>query len=192
MSYSATCSMNLKSSSRNRLKDLFVVLGASLFLSLCGSICIPLPFTPVPIAIQLQAVFFLSLLLGSRRAFFAVMAFIAQGVLGLPVFAGGATGLHTLFGPSGFYIFGYAAAACIIPYYVEKMGRTVGHTAIGITLGNLVIYATGSLWLAHFVGGYPSALLLGVAPFVAGDILKNALLVKGLKEFGFFRHTSSI
>jgi len=50
----------------------------------------------------------------------------------------------------------------------------VQSNALAMLLGNLVIYAFGLPWLAHFVGA-DKALALGFYPFMAGDLTKLAL-----------------
>lgn len=166
------------------LRDLTLVLLASFAIGLLAKASIPLPFTPVPLATQNTFILFLAVLLGARRAAAAVLAFLAQGALGLPVFAGGIGGLAKLVGPTGGYLFGYVAAAYIVGYLVERTrDKTVTKTFLALAAGTLVIYLFGASYLSTFIG-LPKALLLGVAPFLLGDLLK---IVFGLKLLSWLR-----
>jgi biotin transport system substrate-specific component len=159
------------------LKDFTLVILASFLISLCGQLSIPLWFTPVPLAMQNTAVLLVSALLGAKRGSAAVFAFLFQGACGLPVFSGGLGGMHMFFGPRGGYLIGYLVASYLVGYIVEKYKSPI--TALSV--GNLAIYLFGASYLATFVGP-SSALLLGVAPFVAGDILKTVVGLKILQK----------
>lgn len=162
-------------------KDAILVIVSSFCIGLLGQIAIPLPFTPVPIVIQLQAIFLLSLFIGSRRSAAAVLAFLVQGAVGFPVFANGSGGLLTLIGPTGGYLFGYLVAAYVVGAMIERSKeRTVKRAFFAITAGNLIVYFLGASYLSSFVG-LQKAMLLGIAPFVAGDLLKNIACLKILK-----------
>ena len=51
-----------------------------------------LPFSPVPVTGQTLGVLLVGTLLGGMRGSLAVLAYLAEGASGLPVFAGGALG----------------------------------------------------------------------------------------------------
>ena len=158
------------------LYDAALVLGGSLVIALSAQVAIQLPFSPVPITGQTLAVLLVGALLGSRRGALAVLAYIAEGFAGLPVFAGGAAGLARLFGPTGGYLVGFVAAAFLVGWLAERgWDRRFGTTLAAMTLGNLVIYGVGAVWLAVFVGGLSRAWSLGVLPFLPGDAIKIVL-----------------
>jgi biotin transport system substrate-specific component len=158
------------------LYDAALVLGASLVIALSAQVAIQLPFSPVPITGQTMAVLLVGALLGSRRGALAVLAYMAEGLAGLPVFAGGAAGLARLFGPTGGYLVGFVAAAFLVGWLAERgWDRRFGTTLAAMTLGNLVIYGVGAVWLAVFVGGLSRGWSLGVVPFLPGDAIKIVL-----------------
>lgn len=164
-------------------QEVLLVLGAGFIIALFSPVAIPLPFTPIPIALQPQVVLFLSAFLGSRRGALAVLAYLAQGAMGFPVFAGGKAGILTFCGPTGGYLIGYVLAAYITGYLIETMRhRKPLKMLCSLGLGNLAIYACGATWLAVFLG-FKTALLVGVLPFLIGDALKLLLVLKGLKTF---------
>ena len=163
-------------------RDCFLIAMASLLIALCAPIAIPLPFTPVPVSIQPHVCLFLGAVLGSKRGALAVLGFLAQGSLGLPVFAGGVANLAWAIGPKAGYRLGYVFATFLTGILVERCkGDKSAKTLFGsMALGNLVIYALGSLHLSAFVG-YPKAFILGVLPFLLGDALKLLAATRVLK-----------
>jgi biotin transport system substrate-specific component len=105
-----------------------------------------------------------------------VLLYLAQGAVGLPVFAGTpekGIGLMYLLGPTGGYLIGFALAAAITGWVAERR-RDAGALALAVVAGTVAIYAPGVLWLARFVG-FEQALGLGLVPFLWGDILKAVL-----------------
>ncbi len=164
---------------RNPTRDFALVLLASFVICLSGQVSIPLWFTPVPLATQNTVILLTAALLGSRRAGAATFAFLAQGALGLPVFSNGKAGIAVLMGPTGGYLIGYLVAAFVVGYLVERRKNLIGALAVG----NGIIYLCGASYLATFVG-VSKAFLLGVAPFVLGDIVKS---VVSLKVVGWIR-----
>ncbi len=157
------------------LYDIVLVVSGSLFVALGAQVAIPLPFSPVPVTGQTLAVLLVGMLMGSRRGSLCLVAYLAEGIAGLPVFAGGTTGPAHLLGPTGGYVFGFVAAAYVAGWLAERgWDRQAGTTFLAMLLSNAVIYAVGLPWLAAFVG-IGIALPLGFYPFIAGDILKLAL-----------------
>ncbi len=172
------------------LYDAALVLAGSLLIALSAQIAIPLPFSPVPVTGQTMAVLLVGALLGRRRGSLAVLVYIAEGIAGLPVFAGGAAGPARLLGPTGGYLVGFVAAAYLVGLLAERgWDRRVSTTAAAMALGNLVIYTVGVLWLTVFVGSLSAALAAGVLPFIPGDLAKIAaaalLLPAGWKVLGW-------
>lgn len=178
-----------------RMYDWGLVLGASLAVALCSQVEIHLPGNPVPITGQTFAVLLTGALLGSRRGGLALLAYLAQGAAGLPVFAGGAGGTAHLLGPTGGYLLGFVAAAALVGWLAERgWDRTPWLTAAAMILGNLVIYAFGVTRLSVFVGA-PQAVPLGLVPFIPGDLIKvglaAGLLPAGWKLIGDRRPAAS-
>lgn len=151
-----------------------VVLG-SLLIAGMAQVRILLPFTPVPITGQTFAVLLVGAVLGSRLGPAAVAAYIAEGAMGLPFFAGGGAGAAWLAGPTGGYLVGFMAAAFVVGWLAERgMDRRAWSAVLAFAAGTLVIYAAGALWLSVYVG-FDKAIITGVAPFVACDVIKAVL-----------------
>jgi biotin transport system substrate-specific component len=157
-----------------------LVVAGSVLTVLAAHVSIPLPFTPVPITGQTFAVLLVGAALGSRRGAASMALYVAQGLAGLPVFAGGKAGLAVLLGPTGGYLIGFIAAAFVTGWLAEpSWDRRPLTTALAMVLGNLVIYLVGVSWLAVFVG-ISKARLLSMIPFLPGDLLKILLATAAL------------
>ena len=155
--------------------DATLVLVGSLLIALSAQLALRLPFSPVPVTAQTLAVLLTGALLGSRRGALSALAYLGEGLAGLPVFAGGAGGLPHLLGPTGGYLVGFVADAYVTGTLAERgWDRRAGTVMLAMLLGNVLLYAPGLAWLARFVGA-DKALALGLYPFIAGDLLKIAL-----------------
>ena len=96
---------------------------AALFAALTGVVAwfkIPLPFTPVPITLQTLLVLMSGAMLGAYYGALAMIIYLILGAIGLPVFAGGSSGVGALLGPSGGYLLSYPIAAFVIGKMLEK------------------------------------------------------------------------
>lgn len=155
--------------------DLALIVGGSLLIGLCAQVRILLPFGPVPVTGQTFAVLMIGALLGSRRGCLAVLAYLIEGMAGLPVFAFGG-GAAVLAGPTGGYLMGFLPAAYITGLLAEKgWDRRIGTTVLAMVLGNVVIYACGLFWLCCLMGLSVKVLTAGLYPFIVGDLLKVVL-----------------
>lgn len=156
-----------------RREEISGAVRAALFVALItvGSyIVIPLPFSPVPIALQSGFVILAGLLLSARWAVGSVALYLLLGALGLPLFAGGTGGVGHLLGPTGGYLFGYLPA--VLATSLLKGDSLLRRLIAGAT-GSLVIYALGVPWLAFVQGLSPGqAVSFGMLPFLPGDALK--------------------
>ncbi|PWH14778.1 MAG: biotin transporter BioY [Anaerolineae bacterium] len=158
-----------------KLRDLLLVLGGALLVALFAQVRIPLPFTPVPITGQTFAVLLVGATLGAWRGFASLGLYTLSGVVGLPVFAGGAAGATHLFGPTGGYLIGFVVAAYVIGMLAERgLERKIHTSLLPFAIGTLIIYALGAGWLAFYLGPQ-AAFTKGVLPFLPGDLLKLVL-----------------
>jgi biotin transport system substrate-specific component len=157
-------------------KTLFVV-GATAFVAACAHISLPLPFTPVPLTLQNFAVLFVGMLLGPVAGFSAMVLYLAEGALGLPVFTPYAPGgVAHLLGPNGGFLFSYPLAAATAGWVVRAMLRVTTRfrsALIASIAATLPIFLLGAGWLAHFLHlGTSATWSLAVAPFIPGEIVK--------------------
>jgi biotin transport system substrate-specific component len=116
----------------------------------------------------------------------AVLTYLLQGAIGLPVFAGAAGGIHVLIGPRGGYLLGYLLAAFITGFLMERIiRRTPSKVFMAMGFGNLIIYLFGIPWLSRFLG-WEHALILGMLPFLIGDLFKLLVAARVLKALRFY------
>ena len=158
------------------LRNAGIVLAGSALAAVCAHIALPLYFTPVPLTLAPFAVLLLGLLLTPRLAAATFLAYLAEGALGLPVFAPTLAftgGLAHLLGPTGGYLLTYPVAAMLISFLWRRTQRGFAAALICAAAGNLVLLACGALWLAVLThASVQSALTLAVLPFLPGDALK--------------------
>lgn len=169
------------------LGDLLLITGGAAVVGLLAQAEIPLQ--PVPLTLQTLGVLLVGAALGWKRAFAALALYVAAGAVGLPVYAGGASGVMAP-GGSGLraslgYLLSYPFAAALVGFLVERYGldRKFLGTCLAMLAGSVVIYAFGLPVLGALTGLKGSALLTaGLTPFLLGDTLKlvlAALLLPG-------------
>jgi biotin transport system substrate-specific component len=180
------------SRARRRTERTVVVLLGTLFVAICAHVSVPLWFTPVPITLQSFAVLLLGLVLSPRWSAATMVAYLAEGAVGLPVFAPvGATTLLHLFGPTAGYLLSYPAVAWLTGSLFQRLRRPDASgfaAALGAAaVGDGLILLSGAAWLALLTHQSAAIVMtLAVAPFVAGDILKvmaAAGIASGLRRF---------
>src|ERR1700722_7228433 len=100
-----------------------LVIGATAFVAAYAHVSLPLPFTPVPLTLQNFAVLIVGMALGPVAGFSAMVLYLAEGALGLPVFtpSGGPAGMAHLLGPNGGFLFSYPLAAAIAGWMVRTL-----------------------------------------------------------------------
>ncbi len=136
------------------------------------------PLSPVPFTAQVFFVLMSGAGLGSRYGGLSQMIYVLLGVVGVPWFAGGASGVEYIAGATGGYLVGFVLAAVLVGALVDRdpRARTVAGLVPVMMAGVLVIYAVGATWLAVVLGLDPwQAIALGVAPFLLLDLVKAVL-----------------
>ena len=152
------------------LAQLVLVLAGSALLAISAQIKIPL--YPVPVTGQTLVVLMIGMAYGSRLGAATLLAYLVEGGMGLPVFAGGGAGWATLAGPTGGYLIGFLVAAFLLGLLAERgMGRGPVSTALAMIVGTALIYVFGVTHLSGFIG-FETAVAAGLLPFLYGDALK--------------------
>ena len=152
-------------------RNVALVVGGAAFVGLTAQLVVPLPFTPVPLSLQTFSVLLVGAVLGSRRGVLSMALYLLAGAAGVPWFSQHQSGWS--FASFG-YVVGFVAAAWVVGRLAERgADRHVLRTAALMVLGNVVIYAFGASGLVLATGmPLQRALLLGVVPFLIGDLLK--------------------
>jgi biotin transport system substrate-specific component len=151
---------------------------ASLFAALTAAgawIAVPLPY--VPITLQTLFTMLSGAVLGPYFGALAMVVYVLLGLIGLPVYAQGQSGLGALVGPAGGYLIGFIVGAVVIGILV-RMKEKPGFLwlCMAMAIGELVVFFFGVAQLSLVAGmSLDKAILVGLLPFVPGDILKIAI-----------------
>lgn len=176
------------------VRDGLLILVGSLFMALSAQIRIELPFTPVPITGQTLGVYLIGALYGPRLGALTLLIYLAQGLLGLPVFAGGTNawsmsrlGVPVIVGPTAGYLFAFPIAAFVVGLLANRgWDRRVLTALPAMLLGELIILALGFTWLVLatrlLTGSADVGALVGAAvlPFLPGAAIKIGLAALAL------------
>ena len=156
-------------------------LGA-LVVALSAQVVVPVPFSPVPFTLQPLAVLAVGGILGGAAGVGALLLYLALGIIGLPVFAAGGSGLPHLLGPTGGYLLAFPVAAGVTGVLAGRVAAMGGVSAAGVIrvllacAGAMVIINVGGVAQLALLGGDPSlAFRVGFVPFLTGDLLKIGL-----------------
>jgi len=139
---------------------------------------IKIPMVPVPITAQTYVLLTAAALLGWKLKIASTILWLALGALGLPVLAGGGSGLDYFFGATAGYLFAFPLAVAATGFLVERGWNTknLALAFLAMLLGHAICLGFGGLWLAFTIGP-ESAFVKGVLPFLVGAIIKSALVV---------------
>jgi biotin transport system substrate-specific component len=164
-----------KSGFRTRAAYNVALVGVgSAFIALTAQISFTLPFSPVPVTGQTFGVLLLAALLGRVRGTLAVATYLAEGLCGLPVFAGGMGSAVVFLGPTGGYLLGFLPAAFVVGALAERgWDKRAITSGLAMVLGAAAIFAVGLSWLKIYVG-VENTLTMGLYPFLAGEAVKIA------------------
>ncbi len=132
--------------------DLALIATFAALIAVCAvSASLPFGVNGVPITLQLFGIFLAGAVLGARRGFLAVALYLVVGAAGLPIFAGGSSGIAPFTGVTGGYLWAFPFAALIIGVGVERARRSnVALTAVVIGIGGLV--AEAMVWIVGATG----------------------------------------
>jgi len=161
-----------KINQRSIFKNYALILFGSLLLTISAQITIPLQ--PVPVTLQSFAALFIGMAFGPKTSIKILLAYLLEGLCGLPVFANFSCGLPVLLGPTGGYLFGFIPAAAFAGYLLQH-GFAKYHitTFLAALAGTVILFIPGYLVLAKFIGMH-NAYRFGVAPFYIVEICKLA------------------
>lgn len=161
----------------NLFRALFLALAGSALIAVSAKLKVPM--VPVPMTMQTLVILVIGMACGWRVGGLTLLLYLAEGAVGLPVFAGTperGLGLTYMVGSTGGYLLGFLLAALVVGLLAEAgWDRTVPLAAAAMLIGNVVIYVPGLLWLGTVAGWDNPILQWGLTPFIAGDLVKLAL-----------------
>ncbi len=144
-----------------------------------------LPVSPVPISLATFAVYIFSVILGTKKSLVGLVVYMLIGIVGLPVFSKGGSGIGVILGPTGGYLVGYffCALGSSLGYEIgeriskDRVARVI-ILAIGMVMGTVICYIFGTVWLSYLNKlTFEAAFAAGVIPFIPGCIIKIILSV---------------
>jgi biotin transport system substrate-specific component len=160
-----------QSQAQTLIKAVLVAFGVVL---LTLSAKVQVPFWPVPMTLQALVVLLIGASYGARLAGFTLGSYLVLGAVGLPVFASGA-GIAYMAGPTGGYLIGFLAAAVVLGALADKgWGRNLLSALALFAIGEVIIFALGTGWLATLIG-FEKAIAAGLVPFIPAEVLKVAV-----------------
>ena len=163
-----------KIESLNILKKILLVIFGTLLLTVSAKIKVP--FYPVPMTMQTFVVVLIGVTLGWKLGLITILAYLFEGAIGLPVFAGTpekGVGISYITGPTGGYLIGFITSVLIAGFV--NLNRNIFVRFLPISLSVFAIYLTGVPWLAY-LAGWEVAYVWGIKNFVLAEILKIAIL----------------
>ena len=159
------------------VRNVILAIGGSIALWISAKIQVP--FYPVPMTMQTFAVLVIGMAFGWRLGAVTVLLYLAEGALGLPVFAGTpekGIGLAYMAGPTGGYLAGFVVAAAVVGWLAAKgWDRNGWLTLAAMVIGTAIIFAFGVGWLGSLIGWDKPVLEFGLIPFLPGAVFKIAL-----------------
>jgi biotin transport system substrate-specific component len=157
-----------------RTRDALLVVGGAALTGLLAQISVPVAGSPVPVTGQTLAALTVGAALGWQRGIASLALYLVAGMVGMPWYAEGASGLSI---PSLGYVIGFVLAAGLVGALASKGGDRSPLATIGtMVLGNVVIYAVGVPYLAASLGvDLGTAFDLGMKNYLLGDALKILL-----------------
>lgn len=165
------------------ISSLINIISGIIIMILCSQITIPLQ--PVPITLQTVGVVLIGLLMKPQDAVISMLAYLAIGATGLPVFADYSGGFLKLTGTTGGYLWGFVPAVMVIALIQQaNVGNSILIMAIGTLLGSGITLLFGVLWLSTFIG-FTAAINFGLLPFIIPGAIKalfTAIAIKYIKQ----------
>lgn len=106
-----------------------------------GTIVIP-PITLIGIPVTLQTFFVMltGLLLKPKDSFLAISLYLLLGIMRLPVFSGGKSGLAIILGPTGGFLLAFPFAAFLISWFVYQNDQFFERLLVCLLFGVGLVY----------------------------------------------------
>ncbi len=191
MAKPATATIGTQDRVLDAASQVAIAIAASLFVALCARISVPLPFTPVPLTLQNFGVLLVGLALGPRRAFAALFLYLAEGLMGMPVFSPtGPGGVAQLLGPTGGFLLAYPFVAGIAGWVFEGKSEAkkkgFARAILACVLAEIYLFAGGLSWLAILTHSFAQAIRFGLYWFILAEVIKimsAAALASGWQRF---------
>lgn len=174
------------------LKISFIALFAAI---ICVGCFIRIPHGVIPIVLQNILCILCGVLLGGFLAGAPTALFLLAGLIGLPVYSGGTSGLAVWMGPTGGFLPGYLLGAIVAGFIAGKPSveqkkitwKNALRVSLAVLAGMVILYIPGvirfSFW-ATAAGKVPAektafayTMAACVIPYIPGDLLKTVVAI---------------
>lgn len=174
------------------LKISFIALFAAI---ICVGCFIRIPLGVIPIVLQNILCILCGGLLGGLLAGAPTALFLLAGLIGLPVYSGGTSGLAVWMGPTGGFLPGYLLGAIVAGFIAGKPSveqkkitwKNALRVSLAVLAGMVILYIPGvirfSFW-ATAAGKVPAektafsyTMAACVIPYIPGDLLKTVVAI---------------
>ncbi|MCL8252289.1 biotin transporter BioY [Aeromicrobium fastidiosum] len=160
--------------------DLALIATFAALIAVCAvSAALPFGVNGVPVTLQLFGIFLAGAVLGARRGFLAVVLYLVVGAAGLPIFAGGTSGVAPFTGVTGGYLFAFPFAALIVGLAVERAHRrsvavTAGVVLAGGVVAEALVWVVGATGIALYADTPWGTTVTSSFAYVPADLAKLA------------------
>ena len=164
----------VKSENTKILKYLLIIFLGSILLAISAKVKVP--FYPVPMTMQTFMVIFIGIAFGWKLGLATVLLYLAEGAIGLPVFAGTpekGIGIAYMVSTTGGYLFGFLVAVFFAGFV--NLEKNMFRNFFLISFAVSTIYLFGLPWLAY-LKGWDIAYVYGFKQVILSDILKIGLI----------------
>ena len=162
-----------KSKKLSKTQTLTFIALSTAITCILGPLSIVIPISPVPISLTILAIFISVYAIGLKRGMISLLLYFLIGFIGLPVFSNFKGGFSVLIGPTGGYIIGFVFVVLCAGLFIDKFESKIYMHVIGMILGTILCYITGTAWLAYQSEmTFIEALFTGVIPFIWADAIK--------------------
>lgn len=161
---------------RTKVRDITAIGLMVALLCISSYIAFPLPFTPIMITSQTIIINLIALTMNTKNGVLSIIVFYLIGIIGLPVFSGGKSGLGTLVGPGGGYFLGFLLTVLVITLIKGKNLNLKKSIILTVFVGMTIMYICGATWLGNYNGlSFMENLKVSILPFILGDFIKCVL-----------------
>lgn len=177
-----------KTLSQRLIKQSIYILIGSLLLTISAKVKIP--FYPVPMTMQTFVVLLLGMSLGSKIGTMSIILYLAEGILGIPVFSNSpekGSGIIYFTGPTMGYLIGFIFASFLAGKIDIKSNILIIFIKLVLTVS--IIYILGMGWLGFLLGWDKPIFDIGAKPFLLAEFSKILLLAIISKQLIKFRQS---
>ena len=170
------------------IKNAIIVFLGTILLTISAKVKIP--FYPVPMTMQTFVVLLLGISLGPKVGTMSVILYLAEGILGIPVFSNSpekGSGIIYFTGPTMGYLIGFIFASFLAGKINYKSNILIIFLKLILVVS--VIYILGMAWLGFLLGWDKPIFDIGAKPFLLAEVTKILLLAVITKQLVKFRRT---